>query len=85
VALLAGLAALTLVVWVTVSRRASRPEVPAGEVIHTVTVERGEFVHTLRLSGTTEAVQSRAVLAPMLAGSQLGSLVITKLAPAGGK
>ena len=84
-ALLAGLAALTLVVWVTVSRRASRPEVPAGEVIHTVTVERGEFVHTLRLSGTTEAVQSRAVLAPMLAGSQLGSLVITKLAPAGGK
>jgi len=85
VALLAGLAALTLAVWVTVSRRASRPEVPVGEVIRTVTVERGEFVYTLRLSGTTEAVQSRAVLAPMLAGSQLGSLVITKLVPAGGK
>src|SRR6202047_1779876 len=34
---------------------------------------------TLRLKGTTEAVQTRAVLAPLLAGQQVGTLTITRL------
>lgn len=38
---------------------------------------------TLRLKGTTEAVQSRAVLAPLLEGQQVSTLTIIHLAPAG--
>lgn len=37
----------------------------------------------LRLKGTTEAVQSRAILAPLLSGQQVGTLTIIRLAPAG--
>jgi len=37
----------------------------------------------LRLKGTTEAVQSRAILAPLLSGQQVGSLTIIHLTPAG--
>jgi len=39
----------------------------------------------LRLKGTTEAVQSRAVLAPLLAGQQVSTLTIIRLAPAGAR
>ena len=39
----------------------------------------------LRLKGTTEAVQSRAILAPLLAGQQVGTLTIIRMAPAGAK
>jgi HlyD family secretion protein len=39
----------------------------------------------LRLKGTTEAVQSRAILAPLLSGQQVGSLTIIHLTPAGTK
>jgi multidrug efflux pump subunit AcrA (membrane-fusion protein) len=37
----------------------------------------------LRLKGTTEAVQSRAILAPLLAGQQVATLTIIRLAPGG--
>src|ERR1019366_9836269 len=33
----------------------------------------------LRLKGTTEAVQTRAILAPLLAGQQVSTLTITRL------
>jgi HlyD family secretion protein len=39
--------------------------------------------HVLRLKGTTEAVQARAILAPLLSGSQVNSLTIIRLVPAG--
>ena len=39
--------------------------------------------HILRLKGTTEAVQSRAILAPLLAGAKVSSLTIIHLTPAG--
>ena len=42
-------------------------------------------IQVLRLKGTTEAVQSRAVLAPLLAGQQVGTLTIIHLTPAGTK
>jgi HlyD family secretion protein len=41
------------------------------------------YDNTLRLSGTTQAEHSFAVLAPKLEGAQLGNMVITALAPAG--
>lgn len=37
----------------------------------------------LRLKGTTEAVEARAVLAPLIAGEHVGTLTITKLTPSG--
>jgi HlyD family secretion protein len=37
----------------------------------------------LRLKGTTEAIQSRTILAPVLAGQQMSSLTITRLAASG--
>ena len=39
----------------------------------------------LRLKGTTEAVQSRAILAPLLAGQQVHTLTIIRLTPGGTK
>jgi HlyD family secretion protein len=55
----------------------------AGLPIRTAIVEQRDFVSTLRLSGTVEAVQSVAITAPMLSGNQFGQLTITKLAHAG--
>ncbi len=48
-----------------------------------VKVERRNFTQSLRLNGTTQASRSFVVLAPRLEGAQVGSMVITKLAPAG--
>jgi multidrug resistance efflux pump len=48
-----------------------------------VRVERKNFTQTLRLNGSTQASRSFVVLAPRLEGAQVGSMVITKLAPAG--
>src|SRR5207244_9053691 len=46
-------------------------------------VERKDFAQSLRLNGTTQASRSFVVLAPKLEGAQVGSMVITKLIPAG--
>jgi multidrug efflux pump subunit AcrA (membrane-fusion protein) len=43
----------------------------------------GVPTQVLRLKGTTEAVQSRAILAPLLAGQQVPTLTIIRLTPAG--
>src|SRR5258708_2455704 len=48
-----------------------------------VKVERKNFTQSLRLNGTTQASRSFIVLAPRLEGAQVGSMVITKLTPAG--
>ncbi|HEY6268212.1 MAG TPA: HlyD family efflux transporter periplasmic adaptor subunit [Candidatus Acidoferrum sp.] len=48
-----------------------------------VRVERKNFTQSLRLNGSTQASRSFIVLAPRLEGAQVGSMVITKLAPAG--
>ena len=39
----------------------------------------------LRVNGATEAVQTRAILAPLLAGQQVGTLTITRLAQSGSR
>src|SRR5213080_2032715 len=61
--------------------RAAQASVDRGEPIYRV--EKKKFSHTHRLNGTTMAAHSFAVLAPRLEGAQVGSMVITKLAPAG--
>jgi HlyD family secretion protein len=42
-----------------------------------------EFVHTLRVTGTTEATRSYVVSVPLQSGGKSESLVITRLAPPG--
>lgn len=49
----------------------------------TVTIDRRDFVRTIRLSGTVEAVESTTVATPRLAGPTVTSLVITHLVPPG--
>ena len=51
----------------------------------TVKIEKRNFSNTLRLNGTTQAARSFIVVAPRLEGSQVGSMVITRLATAGMK
>src|ERR1700752_2503652 len=54
----------------------------AGRSSQLPRAEPGDF---LRLKGTTEAVQARAILAPLLAGQQIGTLTIIHIAQAGTK
>lgn len=54
-----------------------------SQSVRTATVIRGEFVRTLRVTGTTEATESYVVAAPTLTGQNLGSLIITHMAQAG--
>jgi HlyD family secretion protein len=49
------------------------------------TTASADGARSLRLRGTTEAVQTRAILAPLLAGQQVGTLSITRLALAGSR
>lgn len=42
-----------------------------------------DSVQELRLKGTTEAVESRAILAPLLQGQQIPTLTIIRMLPAG--
>lgn len=64
---------------------ASNSEESGPDESGTATVTKKDFVHALRLAGTTEAVKSRPVLAPRLEGAQLNSMVVTKLASAGSR
>ena len=60
-----------------------RSETPAAAKLSQSISENPALV--LRLKGTTEAVQARAILAPLLAGQQIGTLTIIHLTPAGTK
>ncbi len=80
-----ALALLSVVAWAVLSRRnhSATTEAPPEGTFATALAERRDFVHTLRLSGAVQAVHSRAIVAPSIAGQSSGVLVITKLVPAG--
>src|SRR5204862_2832370 len=61
------------------SKKPSLTRTPA----HSSSLSHPELSQSLRLKGTTEALQSRSFLAPALAGQQVSTLTITKLALAG--
>jgi HlyD family secretion protein len=64
--------------------RSQTPASPAGSgAIRTVAVVRGNFVDSIRLSGTTAAVATFPIVAPRLAGVPGGSLTIVRLLPNG--
>jgi HlyD family secretion protein len=67
---------LGVVLWV-----ATRGKTPAlGKSAQSAS---GVPTQVLRLKGTTEAVQSRSILAPLLAGQQVPTLTIIRFTPAG--
>ncbi len=49
----------------------------------TVAVIQGDFIKTVRLTGSIQAVEAYNILAPEISGEHLSSLVITHLAPSG--
>jgi HlyD family secretion protein len=66
-------------------RRGPGGNQPPGETPRTARVERRDFVHSVRVSGTVEAVQSHPIAAPRLAGQNSGTITITKLLTTGTK
>jgi HlyD family secretion protein len=72
---------LVVIPFLFVHFRQSRPSADRADSV--VRVERKNLTETLRLNGTTQASRSFIVLAPRLEGAQVGSMVITKLAPTG--
>lgn len=74
-----------LVAWGAIRALGARSKTPTTQAVRTASVVRGEFVRTLRVTGTTEATQSYVVAAPTLTGGGLSSLIITHMAQAGTK
>lgn len=77
--------ALVVGVWLISSARKSGAPLSSEAVPNTAMVERRDFVRVLRLTGTTQAIAAHALLAPRIAGQSFGSLVLTKLVPAGSR
>jgi HlyD family secretion protein len=71
--------AASLLIW----RRLRHADPAAAQTASVTTVKRADFVQTVRLTGTVEAVNFLAIAAPRLSGPGLGSLIITKLSPSG--
>jgi HlyD family secretion protein len=82
---LAGLVVFAAAIWAVFGGGHSPTTLSSGAALRTAKVERRDFVRTLRLTGTVEAVQSYTIAAPRLAGQQIGQLVVTRLAPSGTK
>jgi HlyD family secretion protein len=62
------------------ARDPSRPEIAqSGRRQTTATVTRRDFVRSVRLTGTVEAVQATTISTPRMAGQNMPSLVITRL------
>jgi multidrug efflux pump subunit AcrA (membrane-fusion protein) len=77
--LILGVAAVAAVAIAGLSVGARVPEQSANGAPATVVVRKGDFVRTVRLSGTVEAVQATAIQAPRLSGQNNNSLVIMRL------
>jgi HlyD family secretion protein len=56
---------------------------PRAQGIGVPSLPAASGVLSLRLNGKTEAVESRAILAPLIAGQQMGTLTIVKLVASG--
>jgi HlyD family secretion protein len=70
-------------VGVFVSLSARAPEQAGGQRATTIAVKRQDFIRSLRLSGTVEAVEATTITTPRLAGQNNNTLVITDLVRAG--
>ncbi len=79
VVLLIGAVALLVIVGIVAAELRSRTPRTAYRLNSLLP----DSAQILRLKGTTEAVQSRAILAPLLEGQQIPTLTIVRMLPAG--
>jgi HlyD family secretion protein len=79
----AFLAVAAIIAAVFFLRRTQTTNQTAGETQRTARVERRDFVRTLRVNGTVEAMETHPISAPRLAGQTSSSVTITKLTPTG--
>jgi HlyD family secretion protein len=77
-----ALALMAALILFLVLRRGKTNTTGASQT-ETVVAATKDFVKVVRLTGTTEAVHSRPLLAPKLEGAQLSAMVVTKLTPGG--
>jgi HlyD family secretion protein len=77
-----GLLVGALVV-LAVSHRSSAATQNSGEPLRTALVERRDFIRSVRVNGTVEAVAAHPISAPRIAGQSASTLVITSLVPTG--
>jgi HlyD family secretion protein len=82
---IAILAIVAIGVAATKTRRANSSAQNSGEPLRTAKVEHRDFVRSVRVSGTVEAVQSHPVSAPRLTGQTASTLVITRMVNTGTK
>jgi multidrug resistance efflux pump len=67
-------------VWISFGKKTG---VAGSNSTSLATVERRDFVHSLRLHGIVEATQSYSVLVPSLSGATMDTLIVTKLVVSG--
>ena len=81
----AGIGALVVAGVATTSFSARDPQTPGagGRRDSTYTVTKRDFVRSIRLSGTVEAIESTTIQAPRISGPGSNSLIITRLVKAG--
>jgi multidrug resistance efflux pump len=85
IALGIGTIILTFLIWMAWARYGDKGAVAGPVSTPLVTVERRDFVRSLRLHGIVEATQFYSVIVPNLSGASMDVLVITKLTPSGSK
>lgn len=84
VALAAGIALIALVAYWLARRAPAQAATSSG--VRTAKVERRDFVRSLRIHGTTAAVESFPITVPRMAGAPGGGqLIITRLAASGAR
>ncbi|HKD81697.1 MAG TPA: HlyD family efflux transporter periplasmic adaptor subunit [Candidatus Angelobacter sp.] len=78
---MAGIVTVALVIALLLLGRinAARHNANASQTSRTAVVEQKDFVHSLRVHGIVEAVESHAIAAPRLSGQGLNTLIITRL------
>src|SRR5262245_50519556 len=83
VVLVLAASAATAAAWIATRDPGTVDPALGGGRQTTIAVRRQNFVRSVRLTGTVEAVQATTVSTPRLAGQTVPSLVITKLIRAG--
>jgi HlyD family secretion protein len=82
-AVLAVVSAIGIAAAAIAMRPAARAAESSGPDTGSTVVKRVDFVRSVRLAGTVEAVQATTIAAPRLAGQNQNSLVIMRLIKAG--
>ena len=81
-AILPLIAALTIAVVLAVLFLRTRSGAHGGPALQS-SLKSGASQQTVRLKGMTAAVAARSIMAPLIAGQNMGTLTITKLVPSG--